>query len=255
MLLYEIGHVPGAVKIDWHEDLQRRDMREFIDAAASRADVAGWASGHDTTVIFYGDKNNWWAAYAYWFFRYKGHKNLKIMNGGRKKWVDEGRELTRDEPSYPATQYTRRRAIRTIRAFRDEVLKHIGYRAAEDGRGQAAGRRALARRVLRRAAAHARLPAGRRAARRPHPRREEHPLGAGRRPRTAPSRRPTSCKELYGGQGHHAATRTSSPTAASASARRHTWFVLHELLGYPNVRNYDGSWTEWGNVIGVPIEK
>src|SRR5579883_3072774 len=127
VLLYDLGHVPGAVKIDWHTDLQDPKMREFISPEQFAQLMSRLGIGNDTTVIFYGDKNNWWAAYAYWFFKYNGHKNLKIMNGGRKKWTDEGRELSKDVPNYPPTQYKQQPQDPSIRAFRDDVLKHAGF--------------------------------------------------------------------------------------------------------------------------------
>src|SRR5579883_1684946 len=127
ILLYDMGHIPGAVKIDWHTDLQEPNSRDFIDSDKFAQLMSRLGIGNDTTVVFYGDRNNWWAAYAYWFFRYMGHQNLKIMNGGRKKWIDEGRELSKDVPSYPATQYRPGKPDESIRAYRDEVLAQAGY--------------------------------------------------------------------------------------------------------------------------------
>ena len=127
VLLYEVGHVPGAVKVDWHEDLQQQLTRDFVGRRRlQRADEPP-GRHRDTTIIFYGDRNNWWAAYAYWFFRYMGHDNVKIMDGGRRKWEAEGREMTREVPSITPTSYTGSAEHPELRAFRDDVLQHIGY--------------------------------------------------------------------------------------------------------------------------------
>ncbi len=254
VLLYDLGHIPGAVKVDWHTDLQDPTMREFISPQQFAQLMSRLGIGNDTTVVFYGDKNNWWAAYAYWFFRYNGHKNLKIMNGGRKKWVDEGRELSKDTPSYPPAQYTAGQPDGSIRAFRDDVLKHIGY----SGRQKTGEGKPLV---------DVRSPgeySGELLHMPDYP--QEGALRGGHIPgaKNIPWARAVAedgtfksaaeLKELYGGQG---ITPDKDIVAYCRIGERssHTWFVLHELLGYPNVRNYDGSWTEWGNVIGVPIER
>src|SRR5579884_1836339 len=132
VLLYDLGHVPGSQKIDWHTDLQDPTVREFIGPEQFARLMSRLGIGNDTTIVLYGDRNNWWAAYAYWFFRYMGHQNLKIMNGGRKKWTDEGRELSKDVPSYPPANYRAPAKVdESIRAFRDDVLKHIGYQGRQ----------------------------------------------------------------------------------------------------------------------------
>jgi len=254
VLLYDLGHVPGSVKVDWHTDLQDAIVREFVTPQQFAQLMSRLGISNDTTVIFYGDKNNWWAAYAYWFFRYNGHKNLKIMNGGRKKWVDEGRELSKDAPSYPPTQYTPGQHDAAIRAFRDDVLKHIGY-SGRQKRGEG------------KPLVDVRSPgeySGELLHMPDYP--QEGALRGGHIPgaKNIPWGRAVAedgtfksaqeLRELYGGQG---ITPDKDIVAYCRIGERssHTWFVLHELLGYPNVRNYDGSWTEWGNVIGVPIEK
>ncbi len=254
VLLYELGHVPGAVKIDWHTDLQDATMRDFITSDEFAALMSRLGIGNDTTVIFYGDKNNWWAAYAYWFFRYNGHKNLKIMNGGRKKWVDEGREQSKDVPNYPKTSYKAQKQDPSIRAFREEVLSHIGYQ----GRQKSGEGKPLV---------DVRSPgeySGELMHMPDYP--QEGALRGGHIPgaKSIPWARavaedgtfksPAELRELYGSQG---ITADKDIVAYCRIGERssHTWFVLHELLGYPKVRNYDGSWTEWGNVVGLPIEK
>ncbi|HZQ36795.1 MAG TPA: sulfurtransferase, partial [Dehalococcoidia bacterium] len=230
VLLYDLGHVPGAVKIDWHTDLQDPTMREFISPQQFAQLMSRFGIGNDTTVVFYGDKNNWWAAYAYWFFRYNGHKNLKIMNGGRKKWVDEGRELSKDTPSYPPTQYTPGQQDASIRAFRDDVLKHIGY----SGRQKTGEGKPLV---------DVRSPgeySGELLHMPDYP--QEGALRGGHIPgaKNIPWGRAVAedgtfksaaeLKELYGGQG---ITPDKDIVAYCRIGERssHTWFVLHELLG------------------------
>lgn len=254
VLLYEIGHVPNAVKIDWHEDLQDMSTRDFIDADAFNALMSRLGITRDTIVVFYGDKNNWWAAYAYWFFRYMGHDNVKIMDGGRRKWEEEGREMTREVPSIAPSSYTGASPRPEFRAFRDEVLDHIGYQGRQkvgDGKplvdvrspGEYSGE------LLH-------MP--------DYP--QEGALRGGHIPGAAnipwaqavaedgTFKTAEELRALYEGKG--IVPNDDIVVYCRIGERSsHTWFVLHELLGYPNVRNYDGSWTEWGNVIGVPIER
>jgi thiosulfate/3-mercaptopyruvate sulfurtransferase len=254
VLLYDLGHVPGAVKVDWHSDLQDPVVREFVSPEQFAALMSRLGIGNDTTLVFYGDKNNWWAAYAYWFFRYNGHQNLKVMNGGRKRWVDEGRELSKDVPNYPATNYKAQAPDSSIRAFRDEVLSHIGYK----GRQKVGEGKPLV---------DVRSPgeySGDLLHMPDYP--QEGALRGGHIPgaKSIPWARAVAedgtfksaaeLRELYGSQG---ITSDKDIIAYCRIGERssHTWFVLHELLGYPNVRNYDGSWTEWGNIVGNPIEK
>jgi thiosulfate/3-mercaptopyruvate sulfurtransferase len=254
VLLYEVGHVPGAVKIDWHEDLQQQLTRDFIDAAGFNALMSRLGVTRDTTIILYGDRNNWWAAYAYWFFRYMGHDNAKIMDGGRRKWEAEGREMSREVPSITPTSYTGSAERPELRAFRDDVLQHIGYSGLQQtGTGKPL--------------VDVRSPgefSGELLHMPDYPQegaqRGGHIPGAKSIPwakavaddgtfKTA-----AELRELYGAEG---ITGDKDIVVYCRIGERssHSWFVLHELLGYPNVRNYDGSWTEWGNVIRVPIER
>ena len=254
VLLYEIGHIPGSVKVDWHTDLQDPLIRDFIGQKQFTALMNRLGIGDDTTVIFYGDKNNWWAAYAYWFFRYMGNDNVKIMDGGRKKWEAEGRPLTREVPTYPAANYTEKPMNPGLRIYRDGVLAHIGYHGVEkvdtgnplvDVRspGEYSGELLHMPDYPQEGAL-----------------RGGHIPGAknipwGRAVAEDGTFKPAAAlRELYEGA---AITPDRDIVVYCRIGERssHSWFVLHELLGYPNVQNYDGSWTEWGNVIGVPIER
>jgi thiosulfate/3-mercaptopyruvate sulfurtransferase len=250
VLLYEVGHLPGAVKVDWHLDLQREDARDFIDEGGFAALMSRLGIAPDTTVVLYGDQNNWWAAYAFWFFAYNGHTHLKIMDGGRAKWAAENRPLTAEVPSYPPAPYRVPYRDESIRAYRDGVLKHL--LKVRDGKG---------------ALVDVRSPdeySGKLTHMPNYP--QEGALRAGHIPgaRSIPWARAVrpdgtfksadELAELYRDQG---VTPDKDVIAYCRIAERssHTWFVLKYLLGYPKVANYDGSWTEWGNIVGMPIEK
>lgn len=254
ILLYDQGHIPGAVKLDWTTDLQDPVVRDFIGPDQFAALCSRLGIANDTTVIFYGDRNNWWAAYAYWFFSLMGHPTLKILNGGRKKWIDEGRPLTREVPVITPTTYTVGQLHPEYRAFREEVLAHIGY----EGRRPVRPGRPLV---------DVRSPgeySGQLLHMPEYP--QEGALRGGHIPgaKNIPWARAVNddatfksadeLRQLYGAQG---ITPDQDIIVYCRIGERssHTWFVLHELLGYPRVRNYDGSWTEWGNVVGLPIEK
>jgi thiosulfate/3-mercaptopyruvate sulfurtransferase len=217
-LLYEQGHIPGSVKIDWHTNLQREDIRDFIDAAAFEKLVGDFGISNDTTVVFYGDKNNWWAAYAFWFFKYNGHQKAVLMNGGRAKWVAEGKPMQKEAPSYAPAKYNR---------SADEYSGKLTHMADYPQEGA--------------------LRAG-------------HIPGAISQPwaqTVNPDGTFKSHEELSAMYGNKGVTGDKDVIAYCRIAERssHTWFILKYLLGYEKVRNYDGSWTEWGNVVGVPIEK
>lgn len=254
VLLYDIGHIPGAVKVDWHTDLQDETIRDFIGPEAFVELMNRLGIGNDTTVVFYGDKNNWWAAYAYWFFKYMGHDKLKIMDGGRKKWESEGRTMTREVPSYPSKNYTARPMRPELRAFRDDVLRHIGYR---DRQKVAEGKPLV----------DVRSPdefSGKTLHMADYP--QEGALRGGHIPGAAnipwsmavnedgTFKSADELKAIYENKGI-VPDEEIVVYCRIGERSSHSWFVLHELLGYPKVRNYDGSWTEWGNVVGVPIEK
>jgi thiosulfate/3-mercaptopyruvate sulfurtransferase len=258
ILLYDVGHIPGAVKVDWHADLNDPRVRDYVDAEDFEKLLRRLGIANDTTVVFYGDRHNWWACYAYWVFRLFGHENLKILNGGRKKWIDEGRAITRDVPYFPAANYRVGKAHREIRAFRDDVLEHIGRPDPRARNVQVPAGRALV---------DVRSPGeyGGTLLHMPdYPQegalRGGHIPGAANIPWASAMRTEDSTfksadeiKTLYEGNG---ITPDNDVVVYCRIGERSslTWFVLHELMGYPKVRNYDGSWTEWGNVVGLPIE-
>ena len=249
VLLYDMGHIPGAVKIDWQGDLQDQLIRDYIDAEKFAAICSRAGIANDTTVVFYGDKSNWWACYAFWAFKLFGHEDCRVMNGGRKLWIDQRPPHDPRGPQVPA-----------------DPVQGRGERGGQDprlprrGAGPLQGRPAPARRpqpqgVHRREAPHGGLPPGRGAPRRPHPRRGQRPLGpGGQRGRhlqvaARSSRRSTSDEVgLKPGDDVVAYCRIGERSSL-------TWFVLTYLLGYQKVRNYDGSWCEWGNLVRAPIAK
>ena len=248
ILLYEQGHIPGAVMVDWVGDLNDRVRRDYLGRAGFEKLCAEKGIGNDTTVVFYGDKNNWWACYALWVFQLFGHTNAKILNGGRKKWQDEGRPMSKETPRYPAAQYQApERADYKIRAFRDQVLGHVMAQAPlVDVRspGEYSGE-------LLHMAAYPQEGALR----------GGHIPGAksipwGKAAREDGTFKPAAeLRQLYEQENGLKADQNIIAYCRIGERSAHTWFVLTYLLGYPNVRNYDGSWTEWGNLVGVPIER
>jgi thiosulfate/3-mercaptopyruvate sulfurtransferase len=247
VLLYDVGHIPGAVKIDWVGDLNDPVVRDYIDSKHFAQLMSEKGISKDTTVVFYGDKNNWWACYAFWVFQLFGHTNAKILNGGRKKWTDEERELTKEVPEYPKTNYPApERNDAPIRAFRDEVLEHVkveGSLVDVRSPGEYSGELLHMADYPQEGAL-----------------RGGHIPGAKNIPWAKAANEDGTFKSydeltaLYGGEG---ITSGRDVVAYCRIGERssHTWFVLTYLLGFPNVRNYDGSWTEWGNAVGLPIEK
>ena len=245
--LYEEGHVPGAVKLHWKEDLQDPVERDIVDRATFEKVLGERGIGNSTSVIVYGDKNNWFAAYAYWYLKVYGHEDVRILDGGRQKWIDEGRELTTDGPTVTPKSYTAKERDESIRAYRDQVREWLG----------AQGRGLVDVRSPGEYAGDLIAPPG---YEQEGAQRGGHIPTAASIPWASAVRDDGTFKpagelqQLYGGKG---ITSDKEITAYCRIGERsaHTWFVLRELLGYPNVRNYDGSWTEWGNLVDVPIEK
>ncbi len=247
-LVYPSKHLPGAVEVDWTRDLNDQVKRDYVDAAGFDALCGRMGIGPDTTVVFYGDKNNWWAAYAYWVFQLFGHASARLMDGGRAKWEAEGRPMTRDVPTYEAVDYpVPTRDDAPIRAFRKEVETHVAagrplvdVRSPEEFTGERLhmpdypNEGALRGGHIPGAAS---IPWGRAVA----------PDGTFK---TADDLRSIYVEEKGLAPGDDVVVYCRIGERSS-----HTWFVLTRLLGFEKVRNYDGSWTEWGNSVGVPIER
>ncbi len=248
ILLYDTGHIPGAIKIDWVADLNDPVTRDYLDRERFEQLLGAKGISNDTTVVFYGDKNNWWATYAFWVFKLFAHKDARILNGGRAKWIAEGRELTREVPNYPAVTYRApERDDRQIRAFRDQVMEHlkqanptlVDVRSPQEFSGEKLHMPEYPQEGTLRGG---HIPGA-----------QNIPWAqAANADGTFKSR--AELEELYQSKG---ITPDKDVIAYCRIGERssHTWFVLTYLLGYPQVRNYDGSWTEWGNMVGVPIEK
>jgi thiosulfate/3-mercaptopyruvate sulfurtransferase len=249
VLLYSRGHIPGAVQIDWVVDLNDPVTRDYLDREHFERLMARNGIANDTRVIFYGDKNNWWACYALWVFELFGHTNTAVMDGGRVKWEKEGRPMTKDVPTYPETSYEApERADFLIRAFRDDVLEHIqagrplvDVRSPGEFNGQLFHMEGYPQ--------EGSLRTG-------------HIRGAVNVPwaRAANTEDGTfksalDLRAIYETEQGLAPSDNIIAYCRIGERSSHTWFVLKYLLGYPVVRNYDGSWTEWGNLVGVPIEK
>jgi len=248
ILLYEIGHIPGAVKLDWQTQLQDQVKRDFVDKATFENLLAERGISNDTTVIFYGDKNNWYATYALWLFRYYGHDRdkLKILDGGRIKWEAEGRPYSQETPSYPRTEYTAKDPDPSIRAFRDDVLRQVesGDPSLVDVRSPAefTGELLHAIGYPQEGAQRAGHVAGA----------KNIPWGTAANP-DGTFKPVDELRAIYQGKGITPDRDEIIAYCRIGERSSHTWFVLTYLLGYDNVRNYDGSWTEWGSLVNVPI--
>ena len=244
ILLYSTGHVPGALKIDWHTELNDEITRDYVDGEGFAALMAAKGITRESTVVIYGDKSNWWAAYALWVFTLFGHQDVRLMDGGRDKWIAEGRELSTDKPQVEATQYpVIERQDAEIRAFLPEVLAHLGsplidVRSTEEYTGE-----------------RTHMPN--------YP--EEGALRGGHIPSAASVpwakaaaedgtfRSREELEAIYLGDAGLKPGDDVVAYCRIGERSSHTWFVLKHLLGFESVRNYDGSWTEWGNAVGVPI--
>jgi thiosulfate/3-mercaptopyruvate sulfurtransferase len=241
---YAKGHIRNAVKIDWKQDLQDPVRRDFVDRDGFAALLSERGISNDDTVVLYGGNNNWFAAYAYWYFRLYGHQNVKLLDGGRKKWELESRELVTDVPARAATQYTAKDQDSSIRAFRDEVVAAIGAQNLVDVRSPDE----FAGRLL--APAHLPQEQAQRGGHIPTAKNVPWSKAA---EEDGTFKSDDALRALYGGAGVDFATDTIAYCRIGERSA-HTWFVLHELLDQPNVKNYDGSWTEYGSLVGVPIK-
>jgi thiosulfate/3-mercaptopyruvate sulfurtransferase len=244
VLLYEVGHIPGAVKIDWHTDLNDPVTRDYVDGEGFKALMERSGIKRDTTVVIYGDKSNWWAAYALWVFKLFGHEDVRLLDGAREAWAASGRELTREMPAVTPSEYPLvERDDKTIRAFRDDVLAHFGnplldIRSPQEYSGE-----------------RTHMP--------DYP--QEGALRAGHIPSavSVPWARAVEADQTFKSRadleaiylGEKGLNQEDAVIAYCRIGERssHSWFVLKYLLGFDNVRNYDGSWTEWGSLVGVPI--
>ena len=241
---YDKGHIPGAVKIDWKTDLQDPVRRDFVDQTGFEKLLSAKGIGNDDQVILYGGNNNWFAAYAYWYFKLYGHDNVRLLDGGRKKWELDSRELVREVPERAATEYKAKEQDSSIRAFRDEVVEAIGTKDLVDVRSPDE----FTGKLL--APAHL-------------------PQETSQRPGHIPTARnipwaktanedgtfktAEELRELYTEAGVDL-DKDIIAYCRIGERSSHTWFALHEIVGLENVKNYDGSWTEYGSLVGVPVE-
>ncbi len=244
--LYAESHIPGAIGFDWQKDLQDQVKRDFLGPDEFGKLFGSRGVSNDHTVVLYGDRNNWFAAYTYWYLKYYGHDNVKLMNGPREKWINEGRPTSSDKPSHGAVTFKAQAPDNSIRALRGEVLELVGgdtklvdVRSPQEFSGELIAMAGYEQEGAQRSG---------------------HIPGAASVPwaqavnEDGTFKSEGDLKDLYGGKGVlDGADIVTYCRIGERSA--HTWFVLHELLGIDAVRNYDGSWTEWGNMVAVPVEK
>jgi thiosulfate/3-mercaptopyruvate sulfurtransferase len=249
VLLYDVGHIPGAVKIDWVADLNDPLTRDYIDHLRLQSVLRAKGINDDTTIVFYGDKNNWWATYSFWVLRLFGLENLRIMDGGRLRWEQEGRPLTTEVPTYKAGGIVvRSRDDRKVRAFRDDVLSHLGrggrlvdVRSPEEYRGE---RLHMPDYPNEGALRGGHIPGA-----------KNVPWARAVNPETHTFKTRAELESIYKGDIGLGEDEDVVTYCRIGERSSHTWFVLTYLLGFPKVRNYDGSWTEWGNLVRSPIER
>ncbi len=248
-LLYASGHVPGAVEVDWTRDLNDALRRDYLDDQRFAELMRRIGATPETTLVFYGDKNNWWACYAYWVFQLFGHRNARIMDGGRIKWLNEGRPTSRETPSYAATDYPLpHRDDEKIRAFRDQVMRHV------EGKGKLIDVRSPPEFSGERL--HMPEYPNEGALRGGHiPGAKNVPWARAINSADGTFKTADELRAIYEGEASLKAEDDVVVYCRIGERSSHTWFVLTNLLGYGQVRNYDGSWTEWGNLVGAPIER
>lgn len=242
---YDTGHIEGAVKLDWRKDLQDAVRRDFLDQKQFGELLSAKGISNDDTVVLYGGNNNWFAAYAYWYFKYYGHQNVKLVDGGRKRWELDARALSADAVDRPTTEYVAEAPDLSIRAYRDEVIASIGEKNLVDVRspGEFSGE----------ISAPAHLP-------QEQAQQRGHIPSAINIPWSSTANEDGTFKtdealtELYAAKGFDDAKETIAYCRIGERSS-HTWFVLQEILGKQNVKNYDGSWVEYGSLVGAPIEK
>jgi thiosulfate/3-mercaptopyruvate sulfurtransferase len=245
--LYEQGHIPGAVKLHWRDDLQDPVERDLVEKPVFERLMGERGISHDTTLVLYGDKNNWVAAYAYWYLKIYGHDDVRILDGGRQKWIDEERELKTDAPSPDPAEYHAKDRDESIRTYRDAVKDGIGaqtkalvdVRSPQEYSGELVAPPGYEQEGAQRGG---HIPTA-------------QSIPWAQAVRDDGTFKPAEeLRQLYEGKG---VSPEKEVTAYCRIGERsaHTWFVLRELLGYETVKNYDGSWTEWGNLVDVPIEK
>jgi len=246
-LLYDIGHIPGAVKVDWFTSLQDPLRRDFLSKTAFEALCSRLGISRDTTLVFYGDKNNWFACYAFWLFEYYGHTMKKIMNGGRALWENEGRSLVQDVPEYASTRYIASQPDLRIRAFRDEVLAQmqarqplVDVRSPQEYSGELIHMPNYPQEGAQRGG---HIPTA-----------VSIPWSQAMDEGATTFKPVAGLRDLYSGRGLDPADEVIAYCRVGERSA-HTWFVLKYLLGYEKVKNYDGSWTEWGNLVNAPVEK
>jgi thiosulfate/3-mercaptopyruvate sulfurtransferase len=243
--LYAEAHIPGAIGFDWKTDLQDQVKRDFLGPDDFGALFGSRGISNDHTIVLYGDRNNWFAAYTYWYLKYYGHDDVKLVNGPREKWISEGRPTTTDVPAYDSATFIAEAGDDSIRAYRDEVLAAldldvslVDVRSPQEYSGELIAMAGYEQEGAQRAG---------------------HIPGAASVPwaqavqEDGTFKSADDLRELYGGKGVLDGNTIAYCRIGERSA--HTWFVLHELLGQGKVKNYDGSWTEWGNMVGVPVEK
>jgi thiosulfate/3-mercaptopyruvate sulfurtransferase len=241
---YDKGHIPSAIKIDWKKDLQDPVRRDFVDKAGFEALLSERGISNDDTVVLYGGNNNWFASYAYWYFKLYGHANVLLLDGGRKKWELDSRELTTNVAPRAATTYSASEQDSAIRALRDEVVASIGVQNLVDVRSPDE----FTGRLL--APAHLPQEQAQRAGHVPTARNIPWSKAANE---DGTFKSDDDLRQLYGEAGVDFGKDTIAYCRIGERSA-HTWFVLHEILGQANVKNYDGSWTEYGSLVGVPIE-